>query len=109
MVNNGPTGNSTLTKLVRPFAGLPRRSTAHHVQVAADSAVAARAHPVETGAAHQLAAVAGDNQHHRATTRGVVADLPDLGIRATTRLHRSKTPIIIQIPSRFPGGLQVNK
>src|SRR5699024_7435705 len=104
-VNNGPTGNSMLTRLALPFAGLPHRSIAHHVPVvAADSAVAARVHPAETGVAHQLpAAVVGVNPH-RAMTRGVPEYLLDLAISATPRLHRSKTPNITQTPSRRPAG-----
>src|SRR5690625_1356232 len=95
-----------LTRLALPFAGLPHRSIAHHVPVvvAADLAVAARVHPVETGVAHRLAAAVVGVNPHRAMTRGVAEDLPDLGIRATTRLHRSKTPNITQIPSRRPAG-----
>src|SRR5699024_12796412 len=103
-VNNGPTGNSILTRLALRFAVLPHRSIALHVPVVAVLAAAARVYPVETGVAHQLAAAVVGVNPHRIMTRGVAEDLPDLGIRATTRLHRSKTPNNTQIPSRRPAG-----
>jgi len=70
----------------------------HHVPVVAADSVAVAASKVVsvvTGVvAHQPEAV-GVHQAavslRRATTRGVAADLPDLGIRATTPLPRSKT------------------